>query len=297
MEKSYSLVPVSTSRQLVTTDYLAEEVQEAATAEKEEALSEYQELVADIERLEFEKEMTAIRAENTRKYYENEFAELMDIVEQLLIEVEEKYADIDDEYDFEDEDEGDFEDDDDDTDRNKKYKRGSADMDIEDYLREAIESPNDRDRRSDIDEDDDGFNNADQTAANLKRKCRKIYLAIVSKTHPDRCGNNSKVHLFQLAVIAMEVFNLKALESIYEQVFGRPYGKTNLMERLIALRLRKSLLQKEINEIRQSNSWALHLIEIEEGRAFARQQYESALRNKISELRAILRGDFTQCES
>ena len=297
MEKSYSLVPVSTSRQLVTTDYLAEEVQEAATAEKEEELSQYQALVADIERLEFEKEMTAIRAENTRKYYENEFADLLDTVEQLLIEVEEKYADIDDEYDFEDEDEGDFEDDDDDTDRNKKGKRGSADMDIEDYLREAIESPNDRDRRSDIDEDDDGFNNADQTAANLKRKCRKIYLAIVSKTHPDRCGNNSKVHLFQLAVIAMEVFNLKALESIYEQVFGRPYGKTNLMERLIALRLQKSLLQKEINEIRQSNSWALHLLEIEEGRAFARQQYEAALRNKISELRAILRGDFTQCES
>lgn len=291
MEKSYSLVPVSTSRALITTDYLADEVQADATAEKEEALSQYQELVADIERLEFEKEMTEVRAETTRKYYENEFAELLDEIEELGLQIEEKFSDVDSEYDFEDEDEEDP-DADDDTDRHKKGKSG-ADKDIDDYLREAIDGAQDRDEVSDIDEDDKGFNHNDKTAADLKKKCRRIYLAIVSKTHPDRCGNNSKVHLFQLAVIAVEVLNLKALESIYEQVFGKPYGKTNLMERLIALRLKKALLQKEINEIRRSNSWALHLLEIEEGRASARRQYEAALRNKISELQAILRGEYT----
>lgn len=291
MKKSFSLVPVSTSKKVAVSHYLTEEAQAAMTAEEEtSAKSEYQRLKEDIERLEFEKEMTEVRAESTRKYYENEFADLLDEVEQLVIAVEEKYEEEEeDEFDFENE--RDYSGEDDDTDRHKKGK-SSADKDIDDYLREAIESPLDRGRASDIDDEDEGFNNTDNKAANLKRKCRKIYLAIVSKTHPDRCGNNSKVDVFRTAVLAFEVLNLKALEIIYESVFGKPYGKTNLMERLIAMRLQKSLLQKEINEIRQSNSWALHILEIEEGRAFARQQYETALRNKISELRAILRGDF-----
>lgn len=299
MEKSFSLVPVSVSRQVVETDYLTEEAQKVMTADAEKrALSQYEELTQEVERLEFEKEMTEIRAENTRKYYENEFAELLDEIEQLVIEVEDKYSDVDDEYDLEDEDdEKDFSDQDDDTDRHKKHKRGSADMDIEDYLREAIESPQDRDGVSDINEDDDGFNYTDNTAASLKKKCRKIYLAICSKTHPDRCGNTSKVHLFRQAVSAFESLNLKVLETIYEKVFGKPFGKTNLMERLIALRMRKAMLENEIQLIRRSNSWALHLLELEEGRASARQQYEAALRNKISELRSILRGDFFKCES
>lgn len=290
MEKSFSLVPVSTSKHVVETDYLTEEAQTVMTADAEKrALSQYEELTQDIERLEFEKEMTEVRAETTRKYYENEFAELLDEIEELGIQIEEKYSDVDSEYDFEDEEDPDA---DDDTDRHKKGKSG-ADMDIDDYLREAIEGAQDRDEVSDIDEDDKGFNHNDNTAANLRKKCRKLYLAIASKTHPDRCGNTSKVHLFRSAVEAFEVLNLKALESIYEKVFGKPFGKSNLMERLIALRMRKAMLENEIRLIRQSNSWALHLLEIEEGRAFARQQYEAALRNKISEMQAILRGEYT----
>lgn len=287
MEKSFSLVPVSTSKHVVETDYPTEEAQTVMTADAEErALSQYEELTQEIERLEFEKEMTEVRAENTRKYYENEFAELLDEVEELGIQIEEKFSDVDSEYDLEAEDDPDA-----DTDRHKKGKSG-ADKDIEDYLREAMEGAQDRDEVSDIDEDDKGFNHNDGNAASLRKKCRKLYLAIASKTHPDRCGNTSKVHLFRSAVEAFEVLNLKVLESIYEKVFGKPFGKTNLMERLIALRMRKAILENEIRLIRQSNSWALHLLEIEEGRAFARQQYEAALRNKISEMRAILRGEY-----
>lgn len=296
MKKSFSLVPVSTSKAVVETDYLTDEAQTRMTADEEKrAMSEYEELNFDIERLEFEKEMTEIRAETTRKFYENLFAELLDEVEELSIQIEEKYAD-EEEYEVDFENEEEFENEDDDTDRHKngRGRKGSAaTSDIDDYLREAIEFPEDRDEVSDVSIDDEGFNNVDESAADYKRKCRKIYLAIVAKTHPDRCGNSSKVPLFRLAVAAFELLNLKALETIYEQVYGKPYGKTNLFERLLALRLRKKVLQNEINEIRRSNSWALHLLELEEGRESASKQYETALRNKISELRKILKGEFT----
>ncbi|AXG67523.1 hypothetical protein JA33_149 [Dickeya phage vB_DsoM_JA33] len=284
MQKSFSLVPVSLPAPIVE----IEEDNSETTAEREaNAQSEYVELEHEIERLEFEKEMTESRATSTRKYMENRFQDLVDEVEELLIQVEEKYEKEnevvgEDDVDLENEDEDD----------------PDAKADLE------FNSSRDDDDRPDIDEDDDGFNSHDnelrqqaEEKMSVSKKCRKIYFAIASRTHPDRCGNTSKVHLFRQAVQAVESLNLEWLEKIYVKVFGKPYGKQNLFERVMALRLRKRELQEEILEIKQTTSWVLHLLEIEEGRESAARQFEAALRRKRSHLLALLKGDFSQCES
>ncbi|AXG66553.1 hypothetical protein JA13_150 [Dickeya phage vB_DsoM_JA13] len=284
MQKSFSLVPVSLPAPIEEID---EDNPETIAEREASAQSEYVELEHEIERLEFEKEMTESRATSTRKYMENRFQDLVDEVEELLIQVEEKYEK---ENEVVDEDDVDLENEDEDD--------PDAKADLE------FNSSRDDDDRPDIDEDDDGFNSHDnelrqqaEEKMSVSKKCRKIYFAIASRTHPDRCGNTSKVHLFRQAVQAVESLNLEWLEKIYIKVFGKPYGKQNLFERVLALRLRKRQLQEEILEIKQTTSWVLHLLEIEEGREKAAQQFEAALRRKRSQLLALLKGDFSQCES
>ncbi|AXG66878.1 hypothetical protein HOU08_gp152 [Dickeya phage vB_DsoM_JA29] len=284
MQKSFSLVPVSLPAPIKE----IEEDNSETTAEREaNAQSEYVELEHEIERLEFEKEMTETRATTTRKYMESRFQDLVDEVEELLLQVEEKFEK---ENEVVDEDDVDLENEDEDD--------PDAKADLE------FNSSRDDDDRPDIDEDDDGFNSHDnelrqqaEEKMSVSKKCRKIYFAIASRTHPDRCGNTSRVHLFRQAVQAVESLNLEWLEKIYIKVFGKPYGKQNLFERVMALRLRKRQLQEEILEIKQTTSWVLHLLEIEEGRERAAQQFEAALRRKRSQLLALLKGDFSQCES
>jgi len=270
MEKCYSLVPVSTSTQVVVTG----EEHNGSTLDIQEVeqqnLSEIEELEGEIERLEFEKEMTEVRVTSTREYLEKRYEDLVDEVEELIAAVELKLDDESRQAQKED--------------REPEY-----------------ESEADDDEEATVDEDDesvdDGLEEQDrQAGTEYLKKCRKIYYAIAAGTHPDRCGSTSKVNFFLEAKKALEAFNLEWLEDIYFRVFHKRFGKTSLIEKLIALRRQKSDLESEILSLKQTSSWALHLIEIQEGREAAAQRFEVGLKSKRDHLRAILNGDYSQCE-
>lgn len=271
MEKCYSLVPVSTSTAVVVGEEHNGSTVDIQEVEKQH-LSEIEELTGDIERLEFEKEMTEVRVTSTREYLEKRFEDLVDEVEELIAAVEIK---MDDEA---------------------RAARKNNQPDKEEYESEA-----DDDEEATLDEDDesvdDGLEAQDRMAGTeYLKKCRKVYYAIAAGTHPDRCGSTSKVNFFLEAKKALEAFNLEWLEDIYFRVFHKRFGKTSLIEKLITLRRQKSDLESEILSLKQTSSWALHLIEIQEGREAAAQRFEVGLKSKRDHLRAILNGDYSQCE-
>lgn len=287
MKKSFSLVPVSASYAVIeieNEEEHAESIAEPTEEEIQHATSEFQDLEGDVERLEFEKEMIEVRITQTVEYLEERFEDLTTELQGLVNAIEAKQEDdffkaqkkpddSVDEFDFEDED--------------------SA-KDVEEAIRRNLHTKQDDDEVSDIDDEDEGFSSedaiAEQERESLKQKCRKLYHLISKATHPDRAGS-SKVHYFREATKAYANSNLEWLEKIYVKVFGRPFGTQNLFDRILSLRLRKEALEAEIAQLKRSNAWQSHMLEIEEGREFAAKQFELAIRKRISELRAILEGE------
>lgn len=277
-----SLVPVSSSYAVYT-----EEDQTAVNAENEKDFqSEFEELLEDVEALEFSKSMVEERAATTRKHMEGKFQDLVDKLEELALEYEEKMireASIldDDDIDFEDE----------------SSDKSKIDSDAEDDI-DNLHGKDAHDRGDLFEEED--FDSDERVEAkealSLRRQCKKLYTAIARLTHPDKTRNKMRVKFFQQAVEAYANLNLEALEDIYISVTGRPSNKLNLFQRILSLRKRKQELEREIARIKQTTSYRLHILELEEGLEEAEIRFRNGLLHRISELNALIKGDFSECE-
>jgi len=212
------------------------------------------ELNDDIERLEFEKEMTEVRIEGTMDYLTEKHRAKIDEIEELKDTLELR-AESFDEDDIE----------------NEPEKR-----DINDLLKEKIETQADQDEKSDIGFDEEQTEE-DKEYQTTRDQCRKMFRKIAAQTHPDKCGNTSRVDIFRKAKHALESLNLPMMEKLYHKVFGKHFGKINLVEKVMSLRTRRRALKHDIELLKKTTGWALHLLELEVGREMASLEYGKAL--------------------
>lgn len=249
MSKSLGLIPVGNAVAVVEDTNWLDDAIDAPVLE-----TLVTELTEDIERLEFEKEMTEVRIEGTMEYLTEKFRAKIDEIEDLKNELELRSENFD---------EDDIE--------NEPEKR-----DINDLLKEKIETAADQDEKSDIGFDEENTDE-DKEYQTTRDGCRKMFRKIAAQTHPDKCGNTSRVDIFRKAKHALESLNLPMMEKLYHKVFGKHYGKINLVEKVMSLRTRQRTLQHDIDLLKKTTGWALHLLELEVGRDIAAFEYGKAL--------------------
>ncbi|AQT28638.1 hypothetical protein YOLOSWAG_158 [Erwinia phage vB_EamM_Yoloswag] len=141
-------------------------------------------------------------------------------------------------------------------------------------------------------DDDEEMSEADRQAHNnyieTKRKCDQIYRKIVLKTHPDKCGNTSRLDVFREATTARMDMDLRKLERLYKRVYGHDYGKVSLIDQLIAARQRRDVLRAQIEQIRSMGAWQILQVSLMYDYTTALSTVRSNLHQQIHALREQL---------
>jgi len=155
-----------------------------------------------------------------------------------------------------------------------------SDYDLEDEDNDAPNRYADLEQEEEIEEDQD--------AKEERRLIKKIFLLITLKTHPDKCGNTSKLNLYRDAVGDRDRGNLHGLKRIYKRVYGHEYGKSSLFDRLEVARRRRDQLRQELSDIRSTGAWTMYQMHLEHDFATAVRVLRENLRFQISAMRAML---------
>ncbi|QQO90309.1 hypothetical protein pEaSNUABM5_00167 [Erwinia phage pEa_SNUABM_5] len=121
-----------------------------------------------------------------------------------------------------------------------------------------------------------------------RRLIKKIFILITLKTHPDKCGNTSKLHYYRDAVADRDRGNLYGLKSIYKKVYGHEYGKSSLFDRLETARRRRDQLRQELSDIRSTGAWQMYQINLEHDYPTAVRILRENLRFQITAMRTML---------
>jgi len=155
-----------------------------------------------------------------------------------------------------------------------------SDYDLEDEDNDAPNRYADLEQEEEIEEDQD--------AKEERRLIKKIFLLITLKTHPDKCGNTSKLNLYRDAVGDRDRGNLHGLKRIYKRVYGHEYGKSSLFDRLEVARRRRDQLRQELSDIRSTGAWTMYQMHLEHDFATAVRVLRENLRFQINAMRAML---------
>lgn len=197
-------------------------------------------------------------------------------IEQLSQAIQQAFAELKDSDDIEDQALAD----------EAKKEMDEYDIDIDD----EDDSPR---RQQDFAEDmefeeESEEQDAIETRKKQKQLIKHLFKLITIKTHPDKCGNTSKLHYYRDAVADRDRGNLYGLKSIYKKVYGHAYGKSSLYDRLLEARRRREALRQELTAIRGTGAWHLYQITLETDFERAVSMLRENLRLQIHGMRAKL---------
>lgn len=166
----------------------------------------------------------------------------------------------------------------------RKQMEDDYDIDMEE---EDDDAPS---RHSDAEEDEIDDGSADLARERRERRAlmKHIYKLITIKTHPDKCGNTSKLNYYRDAVKCYNRDNLHGLQTIYKKVYGHEYGKSSLFDRIDAARKRRDQLRMELDDIRSTGAWQLYQVSVETDFPRAINILRENLRMQIQGMRVML---------
>lgn len=117
---------------------------------------------------------------------------------------------------------------------------------------------------------------------------KHLFKLITIKTHPDKCGNTSKLNLYRAACRERDNLNLHGMEAIYKEVYGHAYGKSSLYDRLLEARRRREQLRQELSDIRSTGAWTLYQVNLEHDFKRAASVLRENLKLQIQGMRTML---------
>lgn len=174
----------------------------------------------------------------------------------------------------------------------------SSSDDLEDQvLAERIEEEvefdePDSDTEQDVDDEELRLDAMDSEEASEEKRIqttlRLVYIAIVAKTHPDKCGNTSKVDIYRRATDFKRNKNLNGLLGLYKRVYGHEFGKSTLMDRLTAARKRRQELSDELMRLRNLPVWQIYQVNLRYDYTRAVSAVRETLKAQIYGLRSII---------
>lgn len=129
----------------------------------------------------------------------------------------------------------------------------------------------------------------EDTKAN-ERLCKKIYLKIAKRCHPDRTRVPRFRSLFIQAGTAMAALDVDTLEEIHFKAYGEYYSekgsRLTLAQKLMNARLRRDLLRRRLEALKLSDDYKMIQTYLIHGYLVASKAYKAALAITKSSLKA-----------
>lgn len=173
-------------------------------------------------------------------------------------------------------------------------------LSMEEFLEDDVGDADDEDYSSD---DDDSFaqhaddyageplteQEVEDTKAN-ERLCKKIYLKIAKRCHPDKTRVPRFRSLFIQAGTAMAALDVDTLEEIHFKAYGEYYSekgsRLTLAQKLMNARLRRDLLRRRLEALKLSDDYKMIQTYLSHGYFVASKAYKAALAITKSSLKA-----------
>ena len=125
---------------------------------------------------------------------------------------------------------------------------------------------------------------------NNERLCKKIYLKIAKRCHPDKTRVPRFRSLFIQAGTAMAALDVDTLEEIHFKAYGEYYSekgsRLTLAQKLMNARLRRDLLRRRLEALKLSDDYKMIQTYLAHGYLVASKAYKAALAITKSSLRA-----------
>ena len=138
-------------------------------------------------------------------------------------------------------------------------------------------------------------NTPDEDSGSVLKACKRLYLKIAKKCHPDKTKVPRLRDLFVQAHKAMQKYDLDELQRIHDSVFGESGSKASLMDRLIAARIKRDSLRIQWTTIQVTDDYKLYAANLSHGYAVAKRAYKnilaltrSSMKEQISSLKNAL---------
>ena len=129
----------------------------------------------------------------------------------------------------------------------------------------------------------------EETKAN-ERLCKKIYLKIAKRCHPDKTRVPRLRSLFIQAGTAMAALDVDTLEEIHFKAYGEYYSekgsRLTLAQKLMNARLRRDLLRRRLEALKLSDDYKMIQTYLIHGYLVASKAYKAALAITKSSLKA-----------
>ena len=125
---------------------------------------------------------------------------------------------------------------------------------------------------------------------NNERLCKKIYLKIAKRCHPDKTRVPRFRSLFIQAGTAMAALDVDTLEEIHFKAYGEYYSekgsRLTLAQKLMNARLRRDLLRRRLEALKLSDDYKMIQTYLAHGYLVASKAYKAALAITKSSLKA-----------
>lgn len=120
--------------------------------------------------------------------------------------------------------------------------------------------------------------------------CKRVYLSIAKRCHPDKTRVPRLRELFIKAAHALGAMDLDELEDIHFMAYGAYFGKKDtresLIQRLVNAKLRRDALAKELFALKNTDDYKLVVTYETHGYGVASKAYKAALSLTKSALKA-----------
>lgn len=175
--------------------------------------------------------------------------------------------------------------------------------DLELSMEEFMEDDDDEEGEDYSSDDDDSFaqhaddyageplteQEVEDTKAN-ERLCKKIYLKIAKRCHPDKTRVPRFRSLFIQAGTALAALDVDTLEEIHFKAYGEYYSekgaRLTLAQKLMNARLRRDLLRRRLEALKLSDDYKMIQTYLSHGYLVASKAYKAALAITKSSLKA-----------